>query len=227
MIPADIVRMTFKDVDPTLQAERIKLAKEAQSQLRYTRLAKAIALPGALLYNLHKLNIEPLQTEQVNDYMETKKKVGLWGSQKKAILLLFISLAFFGMFLKTLSFGWSDGRGSATVAGALGTLSLVIFALLATLGLFGLWSSHGDRTKQDWVRVNLADYKSNVPEHALAAAIAIDKAVPGAYFQVIYLAETSEHRERPKPDPFLVVGSAHTCEEYYLYAWDEEAEYKF
>lgn len=79
MTATTLPRMKFKDVDASLVDSRVQLAKDAQTILGYGKLARAIAAPDALLFQLRRLAISPLYLPAVLDYKRKKEHVGLRG----------------------------------------------------------------------------------------------------------------------------------------------------
>src|SRR5882724_5114912 len=88
MKATEIPRMQFREVTPDseLHKQRIFVATESQRLLGYNRLALALATPGALLYALRELKIEPLDRQKTKNYMNSKVRTGMFFGMKRGIL---------------------------------------------------------------------------------------------------------------------------------------------
>lgn len=221
MKTAEIPRLNFETL--TLTDARVDLARAAQEKLGYKKLAQAIAIPGALLYQLRELAITPLVTARVQQYQASKVRKGMWSGTKE-----FWCAFAFEVFVVTLFIYSMRGAFNEKVAAfsslhgglnfVLGCIMVIGFAYTA----FGAWLEigHGKRIITEWAKAHIATYKGNVPEFALSKAIEIKNALPAVDFKVEYLVEHHEEKIRPLPDPFLVAYLGD--EEYYIEVWDEK-----
>lgn len=218
-----VVVLPHVKFDKFYQDCRIELAKSAAVKLGYNRLAQAIAVPGALLFALRELEINPLSQTAVKDYKDSKRKHGMWSGTKA--ILRWIGVMIFGAMMATWGFAQNFTHVHCTMA--------VAGAILGLVGLFGAsiyaldddWE-HGERWETDWRQVSLAGFSHPVPEHVLEKAVQIKDKCPEATFVVDQLVTTIGHREKPDRDPFLVVKM--DSEMYYIDVWDEkEYEQKY
>lgn len=216
-------RMKFSQVDDSGTDSRTQLALNAKERLGYDRLARAIAIPDALMFALRKLEIEPLVKSSVEAYMLEKAKPGPWSGPRQGILILVgIALAWAipTPFLLSLIKPAPDGPG---IAAAIMLLVLAAGGIVLGINAFLKVLSReycGKRTTRKWVSSQLKDYAGNVPEFALDRALRIQAACPRASFSVSQLYEEIESIPRPLPDPFLIVTLG--IESYYVDVWDEK-----
>lgn len=219
-----IPRLSFESL--TLTDSRTQLAKDAKAKLGYKKLAQAIAMPGALLYQLRLLDIQPLVTGRVSDYQRSKKHVGAWSGTIKSAFAAICALLALGSFVYGMM---AEGRlGYETkwlpIHYALNVcaLALTVLCFLRTFGAWGTKFGHGRRVVRDWFKSSLEDFTGNVPEFALAKAIQIKEALPKAKFDIEYLAYAEQNNPNPAPlpDPFLV--ATLDDERYYIEVWDEK-----
>lgn len=224
MKAASIPRMKFRE-DMAVEDERVKLAKNASSKLGYHKLANAIALPGALLFKLRELGIEPLDSQQVNAYKKSKETRSMYSGTKKTIMFILGLIACVSNAIGLdCSFpgdhapGWAVGLFVACILGGIACgISVIVCFVAEQIG-------QGTRTLTFWDGANISSYSGSIPEHALSKALEIREAIPTASFTIEYLIEDTETKRRPLPDPFLLV--TYGQESYFIDVWDEK-EYKF
>jgi hypothetical protein len=213
-------RVNFQPVNP-LEDARVVLAKEASAKLGYNRLALAIAAPDALLYKLRELGIQPFVDAKVQQYKDSKVRVGMYSGTR----LVLLSVVGFVVALCA----WTESQTSHLgqpwsaahyVFNAFSVTATTFFAVtLLTVLVTGQWE-HGDRRTTSWKTAYLRLYGGNVPEFALVRALTIKQELPAAEFLVEQLYTETQHRAVPEPDPFLVVVLGN--ERYYIDVWDEK-----
>jgi hypothetical protein len=222
MATATIPRMKFSQVEGSLASERVQLAKDAEEQFGYKKLAMAIAAPGALLFSLRELSIEPLQTHKVFAYMRRKVKTGVYSGTKMGIAFL-LGIPFSVAAIATIA---NSMQGKVWPGWMYGLLAISIGASVASVigslwcGIEGKWHA-GHRRVIYWDKVAIADYQGNIPEFALSKALEIKREVPDAEFGIYRLvSRTEETKPIPLRDPFLFVRKGN--EMYYIEVWDEQ-----
>lgn len=226
MATATLPRMLF--ASGAIADARTQLAKDAYSKLGYSRLARAIALPGALLFALRELDIAPLVSSKVEAYCNKKEKVGMFTGTKIGLmlvtgLLLSITALCCGMNGALHGDSWPGWRYALNIISGLG------------IGVFTIWNfghliegnewGHGTRWHQTWRNFALQSYTGTVPEFVLEKALQIKNKCPNATFEIKQLVAGTERREVVRPDPFLIVNlqnSDRTVESYYIDVWDEK-----
>ena len=238
MSTSDIPRTTFKGID--LENARVTLAKEASDKLGYKRLAQAIAVPGALLFQLRELGIYPLITSKAEAYMASKTHTTMYSGTKKILGALAGTIACLGAFVYGIALNtyvhvplpqggyqrvaedWTALHYTYNVVtGAVGAICCVFLLCWVFDDQWG----HGERKITLWEKAKLGDYQGNVPEFALSKALSIKRAVPDAEIGVRYLVEKYEHKPvppRPRPDPFIY---ARLGDEFYYFDWWNERNY--
>jgi hypothetical protein len=211
-------RVNFKD---NLEDARVSLANEAKQKLGYNKLANVISTPGALLFMLRKLDIQPLVTSRVNDYKRKKEYVGMYSGTKACLgwvtgLVLSVGAFVYGM-SSNFNQPWSPLHYTVNTITA---LLIVITGFGTCAYVFDNEWEHGNRLEREWENQEISFYQGNIPEFALSKAVQIKDAIPESRFYVSYLVERIDHRSKPKPDPFLYVTLGD--ESYYLDVWDEK-----
>lgn len=221
-----IPRIKFtKDV--TLLDSRQKLAVDAKEKLGYGVLAKAIAIPGALLYNLNKLGINPLDARAVKKYQASKEKKGMWSGTKQFIISLSISTVAIAAFVAGMVGGWPYSRDIVWTPPhyAINTVNLIValvFGVRAFAMVVNERIGHGNRKLIYWQTAAITNYPGIIPEFVLSKALEIKEALPKTEFTIEYLSRSDEHNPYVErlPDPFLI---AHLDNErYYIEVWDEK-----
>lgn len=212
-----IPRMVLTDLEKEAAQDRVKLATAAHRTLGYKKLALAIATPGALLFKLRELGMEPLNPQQVAKYKRSKEKIGLRSNTKMGITALVSLTVFLPLFVAVMNAKTATpGLIGLAVFFGIGTLGSAVTSLVFAIQGWG----YGNRTQTVWREENLPGYDGSVPEHILAKAVEIKNNVPSAEFSVDRLVEIREYKEAPLPDPFLIVRAG--TESYYLDVWDEK-----
>lgn len=214
-------RMKFSQPSADLRDARVELATRADKVLGYKHLAQSIAAPGALLYTLHGLGIEPLIRSSVEAYKREKARPGMWSGTKLAVRLWITAVIPLLSFL-TLAYLWHAGTDFTPDPGIfLGTFgSVVATVILLISGVVN--AGGGERAVRDWVTFDLKGYKGTIPEFVLQKALLVAEHCPGTTFSVEQLRETIQDKVL-LPDPFLLV--RYDGELYYLDVW-EEKEYE-
>jgi hypothetical protein len=220
MLAKEIRKASFDTL--SLNEPRAKLAQEARDILGYKRLALAICTPGALLFQMRELNINPLDTNDVEAYKKSKEHAGMWSNRVRM-------WAWFTAFLVFTPF----------CAGAIGKLLMmsptlphvaeVVACILVICVTFirACCNIENNRTGRrkvtSWYSMPIKEYNGFMPEHTIDKAVQIGKALPAAKFEVDYLGTIMEKGEKPlpDPDPFLRVSLSSTGECYYLDVWQE------
>jgi hypothetical protein len=231
-------RVKFRQPDTSIDAERCRLAKQAQSVLGYSKLAMALmASDGGLLAGLKRLGIEPLITSRVEAYKAKKARPGMWSGHKEAISLMPVLALLTCFVIPRVS---SRVSWDIPNLGCFGLVGLVAISVILTSRIcHRFWSDTGSRTIFFWDRTALSDYFGSVPEFVLAKALAIKAEVPGVRFYVEQLHRATEQSARPLPDPFLIaefgengmtvrthrgthIADTVPTESYYIEVWDEK-----
>lgn len=221
MFTATLPRINFKA--PALEDGRVELARRAQAELGYNKLALALATPGALLFALRKLGIEPFTPSSVAKYKASKERQGMYSGTKAILGWLCSLIASFGVFVGGMSGGHDSNVIWSPLHYGLNTVSLMcgFVCLFGTLAyVFDDDWQHGTRTIRTWEQCHLRNYDGNVPEFALDRALRIMEACPTAQLYVDALIEKQDHREKPLRDPFLFVRL--DAEVYYVDVWNEK-----
>lgn len=213
-----IPRMKFAQIDESLVDERAQLAQKASTVLGYTRMAKALAVPGALLFTLRKLEMEPLSMRGVAEYKRKQARPGMWsGTRNQIIRVVFTTTGLVGLLI-SLAKVIAGSVTAQPIAFAFGVC--MVFAGIATF----VWSDEvgaGRRITKKWVRHSILEYSKlgNIPEFALIRAVALKETLPDSKLFVDHLYEEREELI-PTRDPFLVVELGD--ETYYIDVWDEK-----
>lgn len=220
MLAEGIRKTSFETL--SLNTERTKLAQEARDVLGYKRLALATCTPGALLYQMRELDINPLDTNDVEAYKTSKEKVGMWSNRKKM-------WAWWWVFLITTPLCIAAIRTLLRRSDSpMHVIEICAFGLTIFVTFFYACCNvehnrTGKRRITKWYTINIKDYNGFIPEHVISKAVQIGRALPSARFEVDYLGTTTEEKEKPQPDPdpFLKVTLSTTGECYYLDVWQE------
>lgn len=219
-----IQRVKIQPVEESLENERHQLALKAQSVLGYNRLAKVIATPSALAYQLRKLGIEPLVQSGVQDYKRRKARPGMWSGHKAGIGWMAMALIVAGVLVPRLNSQtnhWTVGS-----LAAVGVVALCILSAIFTIVALCMWldsNNRGHRTTKVWRTRSLSEYAhsgGNIPEFALRKAIQLKEALPQIELRIDQLMIETERHERPDKDPFLVAELDN--EKYWIDVWDEK-----
>lgn len=214
-----IPRMKFTQVDESLVDDREQLAREARSVLGYGKLALAIATPGALLFALRKLDIDPLVKRSVDAYKAKKTKPGMWSGHKIAYLWMAAAATVFAVSRYYGSISDWDHTIFANFAVIIAAISGLICAIVGLIFRLDK-SERGSRITRKWGRVAIGEYDGTVPEFALRKAVQIKTEVPSANLYIDQLYQEHERHVVVDPDPFLVVTLKD--ETYYIDVWDEK-----
>lgn len=211
-----IPHIEFARLSNALLQERCELGHKAERILGYSRLAQATT-QGTLLHTLRKLDIAPLSSIKVKNYMVKKAKPGIWSSTKDKLWTAAIAIGLFGSACLFNSFAnWEKGPFLMPLM----TIVSLILAVIVTIMFFVAFENgSGTRIKREWRSASLPSFSSigNVPEFVLEKAIAIKEKLPAVNFSVEYLVDNHEVRD---PDPFLVAVLEN--ERYYIDVWDEK-----
>lgn len=214
-----IPRMKFTQVEESLVDDREQLAREAKDVLGYGKLALAIATPGALLFALRKLEIEPLVRRSVDAYKAKKAIPGMWSGHKAAYLRMAGALIPFGV---SRYYGSISDWNQTIFPNIAVVIAVVIGIVLAFTGLVGRFDNdfRGSRITRKWARISIREYDGTIPEFALRKAVQIKTETPSAVFYIDQLYQESERHVVLDPDPFLLVTL--NDETYYIDVWDEK-----
>lgn len=215
-----IPRMRFTQVDEALRDERTQLAKDAQEKLGYKKLAQAILCPGALLFKLRELEIEPLSPLAVENYKRKKAQSGMWSDTKRSCYQIALALVIAFVLLPLLNkfASWSNGPNLQVVGTVLFGIVGTIIGFVGSITLLFSDHSGAHRTRREWKRTAIGEFPGNVPEFALRKAVQLKE--HGASIRIDYLEESTESIPRRLPDPFLVAILGD--ETYYIDVWDEK-----
>lgn len=215
--------------DDVLTEETERLACEARDVLGYEPLRDHVRKErphqndnARLLSALRELNIQPFRTEQVEAH---KKRIIQKFSRKPLSLLIkalgyLLAFSFFGgiaglvITLVAAISAKSFGVGETVLTYSIGSLGVcfVVFAFtIATLLTIERVRPALLETMK-WVRTSISQYEKQVPEFALATAVAVKRKLPDAEISVDHLVKV--------PDPILVVKLGKS-DELYLEQWDE------
>lgn len=222
MEAAEIQRMKFSHVDKDDSLLlREDLARDARDLLDYRWLSLALQQEGSLLGTLRKLEMPPFDANSVKLYQRGKLKHGMWIGQKYAIFCLAMCVALIGAAVVCCREIYVLPGGSWPIPLLIvGTTLSIVFALVmlvaACKGFFDPNYRVG-RVEQKWQQFDLNAYRGQVPDHVLATALQIRKALPGTSFVV----ETMMEGEVRLPDPFLIAQFETNHESYYVEVWDE------
>ncbi len=218
-----IRRMKFTQVDESLVDERVQLASQAQSVLGYHKLARALTVPGALLFTLRKLQIEPLVQSSVEAYKLKKARPGMWSGHKRGTVYLTISLLAGFVVAPLLNRDLDWGSPHLGCFGVAGAMLLAAGMFITCLCKFFDSSERGSRSIREWKQLTLSRYESQggtIPEYVLSKAIQIKQTIPEVELTVDHLFDRTETISRPTRDPFLVATLG--TESLYIDVWDEK-----
>jgi hypothetical protein len=219
-------RVNFEDKS-SFTDSRVQLALDAKDSLGYAKLANAIAIPGALLSTLKKLDIQPFIESKVLRYQDSKEGQTMFTGTKNTLLICILAVICSSLFVYGMAyaehFPWSALHYAANTLTGLATLVSIIAAIAHGSSQEG-WG-HGSRTIRRWMATPLEQYSGTVPEFALSKAVEIKKALPEASFQVEQLVLETERRSRPVPDPDPFLVAVLGKERYHIDVW-EEKEYE-
>lgn len=221
-VTATLVRRPIElpEIDAA-QSRRQELAEQAAQKLGYSNLKRAVHVstkPFARL--LSGMGIEPFEVSSVRQYQKEKLEeifratAGVLADKR---WLLRMHEIWAGIFILVVIV-------CAIVGGALGGFlyPIVIFVsyLLILIGLTIYTNSLRKAADWRWERIDIRNYSLPIPEFVLDRALTIkqeDKqGALGLGFFVEHLT-----RERLVQDPFLVVVTSSSKEEFYVDVWEE------
>jgi hypothetical protein len=217
-----IQRMKFTQGDGLLIDERAQLAREAQAVLGYSKLAKALVIPDALMFGLRKLGIEPLVRSRVEDYRRKKARPGMWSGHKEALAWLGLSLTL-GLGVAPMAHLFRSKypqRDEILFSIFFTSIALAFTTVLRAIYCGWAAEARGHRKVREWRYCLVSAYEGNIPEFVLSKALQIKAEVPTASLKIESLYETEEKIERVTRDPFLVASLGNEC--YYIDVWDEK-----
>ena len=225
----------------TVEAElRGDVLERARTAFGYR--ADSFGASGPLSKALQRLDIAPLDTAAVQQYMAGK--VREWRTHRKALahgaLTIGLPGLLFGAFtllVRTGFLGFTAAAGPTTASSAVLFVVSAIVSLASIVygNLFASDVVYDFEHKLSWTRFtlgmlsttplererlgNLKSYERYVPVHVLNLALQLHDAVPSVHLYVDELQHTFQRVPRPLPDPFLSVELG--AEKYYIAVWDE------
>lgn len=233
-----IERIALTHVDDVEANLRGDVLRRAETLFGY--VAESFNAAGPLAKALAELNIQPLDTAQVFQYMESKKKTWnthyrlmghLTASLLPVIFSIIARLVIWKFHLQTTGDILGTAGTACIVAGILSILSL-FFGNAAASDIKDykyerIWQHYSlgeGVSEEEFVgrnnhRHGIFKYERYIPIHVLNLAVSVKELVPKATFFVDELQQTYQRIPRPLPDPFLQVKLA--GESYYIAVWDE------
>jgi hypothetical protein len=144
----------------------------------------------------------------------------MWFGHKRAAALFLLTLFMAAVVAPYLN-STADWKNCSL--GCFGTIgACIVTAVLFVIAMINACDSgmRGNRITRRWAMEPLASYAGNIPEFALAKAVAIKTECPTVSLFVERLHEDQEQIVRPTRDPFLVASLGD--ESYYIDVWDEK-----
>jgi hypothetical protein len=217
-LPAPLEYANPDSFDNATLLMRSELAQKAQALLKYNLLMPFAT--GELFQAIRKADVNILTSASVEQY-KNKKAGSQWYDFFDRGRILGFLLAIAAIFADMIAYRISATSAwvvPSVVGGGALTLLTVVFGsqLLCSRDLRTI-------VKRFWKTYNLEYYSHPIPEHLLAAAIAIKEQNPKTIFEVETFYVERTHRVPRQADPFLV--AVLNQERYYIGVW-EEAEYE-
>jgi hypothetical protein len=164
---------------------------------------------GPLTMLLQKLEIEPLNTEQVRAYMKSKEKRLMNGETRWMLVRQVVIVALCASLFRWIQ--WGMIFPAVFISG----FNLVWWALSSKVTRQMVWKKFDLGNTAP----GLENYTRSVPLHVLNHAVQIREEMRTAEFVVHELTREEDRIPSPLADPFLEV--RHYNERYFIDVWDE------
>jgi hypothetical protein len=228
--PRSIETVALDYVDDVEAQLRGDILSRAHKHFGYR--ADSFRAKGPLAAALTDLDIRPLRSEQVGDYMNSKVKSFSFHTGYLVTPLLLACVAFYWIAMHWHYRNWdlvgftdTSWSASALVMGIFGSVVGTVLSFVA-----GVASPKYERTSSWWWFTlgppnereqawKFKSYSRYIPVHVLNMAVQVKEACPDARFYVKELTTKVNKMKRSDPDPFLHVELG--PESYWLAVWDE------
>lgn len=201
-----IARQKFDEYTVAL-AEQTAEMREGLKKVGYT-----VPLPcaaGPLMRTLIKLGMEPLNTNQVEQYKQSKCKKYISSRNRFKLISYTICTA-----VSTWLYLWMTDPYGRYIAPVI----LFGISIAACTGVASDMTNK--KVSRKWSRCEISRYNQLIPAHILSKVLEINKALPDASFHVDCLVKEVEYEVPIRlQDPFLLVTLGQ--ESFYLDVWEE------
>jgi hypothetical protein len=218
-------RSVLPDLDPDKLVNQSVL-EYAEKQLGYKHPEQDRNLSrGKLALALRAMGLKPFTPASVDHYKKTEVR----RLQPQGCLIVFAQLGdmmsgflFCMVMLSSFLFSGHVVTSMDTTTGFFKALPHWSTSMFVLSFIFFTMSHHAlqkDATSAEWKLVPIKDYKSPVPEFALATAMEIHQRLPEAELMIDELVVTKRDRTPRSEDPFLVL--TFNKEKYWVEVWKE------